>query len=657
MKKLIYTVLFVFGYLSVASAQYSPNDALLTIGNRKISSGEFERIFNKNYNVNSNEKQSVESYFNLFLKFELKVSAALDAGIDTLASFKNELKGYRNQLAKSYLTDNDLTNKLIEEAYDRTMNEVNVSHIMIKLAENPSPEDTLKAFTRITDIQKKLLAGESFEKLAEELSEDPSAKQNKGKIGFISAFRIPIYTFENAAYNTKVGGISKPIRTKFGYHIIKVNDKRISPGEVKIAHIMIAVPQGSNDNIWSTAKNKIDSIFQNLQKGQDFSQLARQYSDDRNSGNKGGELAWFGTGRMVPEFEEAAFAIKTIGEVAKPIKTSFGWHILKLLDKHEVAKFDQIKNDLKNKVLQSDRAEIINHSFVDKLRKDYTPKTNSKNLSAFYALDSTIYHNKVNLPQDKLAQPLLTIKKQIITGADFKVYLESKRYPDKKVPVKDYINQSFNTFTEVSLMQYEDEHLEQKYAEFDNLIKEYHDGILLFDIMDSKVWTKASQDTAGLEAYYNQLSNKPSWGERLDACILTCNTKESAEKAKKFISKDDKFTDDKLLKAVCDTIKGLDCMKIERKLFSKGDQHFIDSIAWKKGFTAFSIQQGKVLFAYIWGTRAAEPKQLDDIRGLITADYQNYIEDKWINQLKNNYKVEVNDKLLHQIADKYKDTH
>ena len=249
--------------LSQLSAQYSPNEIFLTIGNRKISADEFERIYSKNFSINSAEKQSVEDYYTLFLKFELKVSAALDAGLDTLKSYKQELKTYRDQLAKSYLTDNETLDKLVREAYSRMQTEVNVSHIMVVLPQKPSPSDTLKAYQKIVDIRKRLLNGESFEKLAGELSEDPSAKSNKGNLGYFSAFRM-VYSFENAAYTTKTGEISQPVRSQFGYHIIKVLGTRVSPGEIKVAHIMVAVPQDATENKWNEARDKIFRINEQI---------------------------------------------------------------------------------------------------------------------------------------------------------------------------------------------------------------------------------------------------------------------------------------------------------------------------------------------------------------------------------------------------------
>jgi len=642
---------------SVATAQ-STKDVLLTIDKRSVSAGEFERIYNKNYNINTVEKQTVNEYFDLFLKFKLKVCAALDAGLDTLSTFKNELKGYRDQLAKNYLTDTRISDSLLREAYDHTITDVNVSHILVLFPENPNAADTLASYNKIVDIQRKLQAGQSFEKLAVEFSEDPSAKMNKGNLGYFSAFRFP-YLFESCAYNTKIGEVSKILRASYGYHLIKVNDRRPSPGEVKVAHIMCAVPRNGNDSLWQQAHIKIDKLYDRVIKGEDFGKIAHELSDDHASAGQEGELSWFGTGRMVPEFETAAFALKTKGEISKPIRTAFGWHIIKLLDKRGIGSFDQLKTDYKTRIMNDERADIINTAFVNKLKKQNPYKISQSNLTAFYTLDSAVYQGKINLKKDALPKPLLTIQKTNFTGADFKSYLESSPAAAKKIPVKEYIDQSFKKFVNSSFIKYEDQNLENKYADFGNLIGEYHDGILLFDIMDRLVWSKATRDSSGLAVFYKNMKDKPVWGERLDAGFFHCKTKDIADNVKKLVSDqaNKKLTDAQIIKMVCDSAAGSDCVMIDHKLFSKTDNKQIDSIAWKPGITDLPGKDSQVSFIYVWGTRSPETKSLDDVRGLITADYQNYLEERWISDLKNKYKVIINQDLLHKIADKYKTTH
>jgi peptidyl-prolyl cis-trans isomerase SurA len=659
MKRIAFQVWLVsFCFSAVIVTAQSPNDVLLTIGKRSVTAGEFERIYNKNYNINTAEKQTVNEYFDLFLKFKLKVFAALDANLDTLSSFKKELKGYRDQLAKNYLTDTKAVDSLVREAYDHTINDVNVSHILVLFPENPNAADTLACYNKILGIQKKLQAGESFEKLAEQYSEDPSVKTNKGNLGYFSAFRFP-YLFESCAYNTKVGKVSQILRVGYGYHLIKVNDKRPSPGEVKVAHIMALVPRNSPDSIWAKARTKIDKIYERVTKGEDFGKLAKELSEDRASAGQEGELAWFGTGRMVPEFETASFALKTKGDISKPIKTAYGWHIIKLLEKRGVPSFDQVKNEYKTKIASDEREDIIVNAFVTKLKKQNPHKILTANLSPFYTADSTIYKGKVNLKKEALDKPLLIIQKTTYTGADFKKYLEANPIIAKKTSVKEYIDQSFNKFLNNTFIKFEDQNLETKYSDFGNLINEYHDGILLFDIMDRQVWSKASHDSAGLASFYQQMKDKPVWSERLDAGIFTCKTKEIADKVKKLAADptNKKLTDTQIIKSICDSTVGYDCVMIERRLFSKSDNKLIDSIAWKPGIADLPLKDGKVSFVYVWGTRAPETKNLEEVKGLITADYQNYLEEKWIGELKNKYKVVVNQDLLHKIADKYKNAH
>lgn len=647
---------FCLAFLLLPSvpAQYQPKDVLFSINKQAITAEEFERTYNKNLNVSSAEKQGVKEYFDLFLKFKLKVAAALDAGLDTLSSYKNELKGYRDQLASTYLTDNHVVDSLVQEAYNHTINDVNVSHILILFPENPVAADTLAAYKKIFEAYSKIKAGEPFEKIAEEYSQDPSVKMNKGNLGYITAFRFP-YLFESCSYNTKVGEISKPLRTRYGYHLVKVNGRRNSPGEVRVAHLMVGVPQDGNDSAWDAAQKKIQAYYGQIKNGADFDTLAKKYSDDHNSAEVGGELPWFGTGRMVPEFETAAFSLKAPGEVSEPVKTAFGWHLIKLKEKRPLPSFDLLKSDLRTKVMNDERSEIIRNCFVNKLKKRYKYNTQSENISAFLGLDSSFYKGEVKVDGASLALPVLTIQSTIFTGEDFKKFLVENPVPSAKIPIKEYVGQAFDRFVDLSLLHYEDQQLESNNMDFRNLIEEYHDGILLFDIMDRKVWSFAVQDSTGLAKFYEGMPNKPTWGERVDATIFVCKDKIVAEKVKKALSKtkDKARVNEQISKMVCDSVAGMDCVMVDYKLFSKGDNKIIDSITWKPGLTSPIRSDEKILLVQVWEVRKPEVKSIDEVRGIITADYQNYLEEKWIADLKNKYNIVINQDLLHKIANKY----
>jgi peptidyl-prolyl cis-trans isomerase SurA len=541
---------------AAAMAQYSPNKVLLSINNYKVTAEEFERIYNKNYNINAADKQSVEDYFDLFLKFRLKVDAAIDAGMDSSKAFKDEFSSYRKQLAKTYLTDNTVMDSLIKQAYYRTKNEVAVSHIMVRLPQNASPADTLKAYQKIMDIRKRLEAGEPFEKVAQRTSEDQSVSYNKGFLGYSRAFRFP-YSFECAMYSTQPGQVSMPVRTNYGYHLIKVKETRPSKGEVKVAHIMISHPRVASDSLETIAKQKIDSIYKMALDGTDFKVLAKTYSNDH--GTEDGELPWFGSGRMIPEFEDAAFAIQKKGEICAPISTSAGWHIIKLIDSRPVPSFADARNDLKSRISNDERSLLASRAFINTLKKEYNYKINNKTLANFYLSDSLLKAGKINVSEATLKATLFTINKEAYKGAAFKAYLESHPIEDKKMDTKVYIDNAFNSLTEDALLAYEDKMLEKKYPEFKNLVAEYHDGILLFNIMDKQVWSKASQDTTGLQAFYSNV--------------------------------------------------------------------------WVKG--------------------KEQPQKLEEAKGLVTSDYQNFLEEQWIGDLKKTYKIVIDKELLTKIAKKY----
>lgn len=560
--RIFLALLFFTFFCLTISAQYSPSDKLLTIDKQEVTAAEFERIFNKNYNIQPAAQQSIQDYFDMFLKFKLKVCAAVDARLDTATTFKQEFRNYRDQLARNYLTDSATTNQLIHEAYERTINEANVSHIMVRIPVNPTPADTLAAYQKIMKIRERLNAGEPFDKLATEVSDDPSAKTNHGNLGYFGAFHFP-YSFETAAFTTKTGEISTPVRTTFGFHLIKVEARRPSPGEIKVAHIMLAVPQDAPESEWKYNKSRIDSLYQRIKNGEDFGQLAENYSDDQNSAKQKGELQWFGSGVMVPEFENVAFQLKTPGQISQPVRSAAGWHILKLIDKRGIPTFDQAKASLKAKLQNNDRVAIITQTFISKLKKEYSPKSYPQNLNPFFAADSSIYKGKINISKAALALPLLTIEKENLTGENFKQYLEANPTSGSRFPVKDYIELSFKNFIDFALYNFENSRLETKYPDFGSLMKEYYEGLLLFDIMEKQIWSKASRDTSKLQEYYNNV--------------------------------------------------------------------------WVKGKN--------------------NPKKLDELKGSITADYQEYLEEKWLEELKNKYKVVINRELLHKIADKYKNTH
>lgn len=509
---------------------------IMTIGASKVPFREFKYVYNKN-NANSsdaNTEKSVREYVDLYVNFKLKVMDAEKEGLDTTNSFKKELEGYKKQLAKPYLTDKTVTEKLVKEAYDRMKEEVNASHILIKVDAKADPKDTLLAYNKAMEIRKKILAGESFEKLAKEKSDDPSAKYNDGNLGFFTSMQM-VYPFEDVAYRTAKGALSMPVRTQFGYHLIKVLDRRPSQGQITVAHIMIRANPGMPVEDSIAARKKIFDIYDKLKSGQDFSMLALEFSDHSDSKAKGGLLPPFGTGTMVPAFESASFALKDTGSYSTPFQTPFGWHIVKLKSRKLLEPFDEMKSSLESKVSKDSRSELNRSILLSRLKKENG--LNENKILVAYAIskaDSSLSKGswKYDMTDSKLDETIISIKERKATLRDFWKFAEKKQQNNSAGSPAYQMKLLLKDFTDQEVLAYEESHLIDKYEDYKMLVKEYRDGILLFTLMDQKVWTKALEDTTGLKKYHSDSKSKYNWNQRVKATIYSCNNQKTLEKLK-----------------------------------------------------------------------------------------------------------------------------
>lgn len=497
MKKYIGVVLVFF---SIAIVAQKKDKVLMTIDGEEIMISEFKRVYEKNLDAIDNEEaKDLNKNLDLFINYKLKVNEAYAIQLDTLPSYIKEMKMYRNQLATPYIQDSTYVNRLVKEAYFRTKNEIKAKHILIRTPKTPTSKDTLDAFKKITEIRNRIINGEDFEEVAESVSEDPSArtdlksgrKGNRGNLGYFSAFKM-VYPFEKAAYTTKVGEVSMPFKTRFGYHIVKVDSLRPSRGEVEVAHILIQDKSAKG-------KELIDSIYNRLENDEQFKMLARKYSDDRGSKSKGGKLRKFGSGVMVQPFDKIAFSLTKEGAYSKPFKTRFGWHIIQLIKKHPVQSFQELKGELINRIRSTDRLQLSEKAVVNKLKKTYSVKEFD---DAKSILD---LKNIRELSTDTLNATLFKINEKEIKQSDFISFIRRKRNTS--------IFDLYEEFKNEEILNYYKDNLEKTEPEFAHLLKEYEDGLLLFELMQRKIWDKASKDTLGLQNFYklrlNYYKNKP----------------------------------------------------------------------------------------------------------------------------------------------------
>jgi len=639
----LFIMMVVLSCASLNAFSQDKKATILTIDGEAVTLEEFDNIFRKNNRDSVITQTALDEYMQLFINFKLKVKEARALGLDTVAKFKTELEGYRAQLARPYLTDTDVLNELMHEGYDRLNQEIHASHILIKCEPNASPEDTLKAFNKAMDIRNQILNGSDFSIVAKDRSEDPSAKDNGGDLGYFTAFQM-VYPFEDAAYKANKGDITMPVRTRYGYHIIKIIDKRSARGEIHVAHIMIK--EKKEEGGAANAEAKATEIYQKLLAGEKFEDLSAKFSDDGSSAKKGGELPWFGTNKMVIEFEDASFALKTDGDISAPFKTSYGWHIVKGLGYKPVASYQEMEKEIKGKVSKDQRAEKTKASFVAKLKKQYNFSYNQEvaNLIAAKA-DTNVFNGTMKLKKKELKMVLCTVDGKSYKVSDFQKSITSRMRVKTKQTPAEYVLEETKMFAENSLLKYEDGKLEGKYDAFRLLMNEYREGILLFELTDQKVWTKAVKDTTGLQAYYNTNKANYMWPERAEVAIYSCANGDIANKVRMLLAEgaDNVKIANEINK---DTQLNL---QVEEGLFAKEDKEILSQVAWKAGISENINYNNQVVIVLIKNVVASTPKKLNESKGLVTSDYQTYLEEQWIKELRAKYKFTINQDVLHSI--------
>ena len=637
--------LIIFVFLLTQSFLFAQNkEVLFTIDNHPYYTDEFVRVYNKNLDlVKDDSQKDLDKYLELFLGYKLKVEKANKLGLQNSVTYQNELKSYRNQLSKNYVNDSKVTNELVQEAYNRMTKEVRASHILILVDEGASPEDTLKAFNKIKDIKNRLNAGEDFVKVAQQFSEDPSVKENNGDLGYFSAFRM-VYPFENAAFNTNVGEVSKPFRTRFGYHLVKVVDKRDNRGEVTVAHIMIVKPSTPDAQLEAKAKQTIDDIYQKIQQGEGFESLANQFSEDKSSASKGGVLQRFGSGQLSSEeFENVAFSLQNKNDISKPFQSQFGWHIVKLIDKHPVQSLADMKNELEEKVRKDERSLLITNSLAKKLRAKYPQTKDSKVLASVKKIITDDFYSQTwetPLNLKDYNKTILTINKskQVSAVAFLNFIHVQQKSKIKTKPISKLVDELFEKFIDEQVTTYYNENLENEFPEFKYVMDEYRDGLLLFDLMDREIWTKAKTDTLGLSNYFKQNIQNYQWKKRFDANIFSSTDKDVIAKAKKFLEKGKSidYIKEKLNK------DGKINIMVKSGLFEEDYDILPQYTNLSKGVSNVVTKDQYHFVVEVKEVKQAEAKKLTDCTGKAVNDYQQYLESNWVNELRKEFDVKVN---------------
>lgn len=640
MKSKILLVALALASVATVDAKKNSDPVLMTVNGKKIPLSEFQYLYNKN-NTQQSEKQSIDEYVDMFVTYKLKVADAEAAGIDTTAAFKKEFLGYRNELARPYLRDSTVYDRLVAEAYDRMKEDVDVSHIMVNRGE--SQETDAKNAAMLDSIRTAIINGADFNELALKYSIDPGVKRNQGHMGWMSANQYP-YSFEVTAYNTPVGTISPVIQTDFGHHIVKVHGRRPARGEVLVQHIL-KLTQGRAPEQAEKQKQAIDSIYGLLKNGADFDSLAIALSEDPGSARNGGKLPWFGTGRMVPEFEEASFSLDN-GQISEPFATSYGYHIVKKIDSKGVKSFDEAKEAISRSMSHDMRSAMPEKAKLDELKKEYKSTIHNSALEKVVAeinahgkLDSAVV-DKFRF--DRTA--LLSVGRKNIPVCEVmsNVPLYSVANAASGIAI---VKETANKMLDDATIEAGRDALVAKHPDYRNLVNEYRDGMLLFEVSNQNVWEKASKDKAGLEEYFKANRAKYNWDTPRFKGYIVFTPNDSVESAVKEYLKINSVTADSIT-TVMRREFGRD-VKVERVIAAKGDNAIVDAVAFGAEKPEPTTRWSNY-FAFE-GRIIALPEEAADVRGAVTTDYQSQLEKEWVASLKSKYPVTINRKVLDKL--------
>ena len=637
MKK-IFLFFTVLAWGAFAGAQ-EEDPVLMRIDGKDITRSEFEYIYNKN-NANSGvDKKSLDEYVGLFVNFKLKVAEAEEAGLDTTMAFRKEFNGYRRQLAQAYLTDASVDEANALSAYNRLKENVEAYHLLIRVQPNASESEIADAYDRAELARQRALAGEDFETLAREVSEDPSVSNNGGYLGYFTAMQM-IRPFEDAAYALQPGEVSEPVRTDFGFHVIKVTGRRPDIGRVLAAHIFKRVPQDATPEQEQQAKAKIDSIYNVLKAGGDFAEMAKAESDDKATGIRGGALPWFGVHQTMKEFEDVAFSLGK-DEISKPFRTAAGYHIVKVSDRAQLEPFEEKKEEIMRRLTRMGEGNKGVEALVARLKQEYGFRLDTAGMASA--------KTTLECLGEIAGDSTVSVKPQAVGNL---FVLAGKEYPaqgfvDWAENKSGQIDRLLEQYVSNQVLMYEDSRLEEKYPDFGHLMQEYRDGILLFEISNQKVWDKASKDEDGLARYYEDNKRDYAWNTpKFKGIVLHCVDSKTLKNAKKALKKQ-KWPEEEWSGKLHETFNNDSVSVVQAsklRLFVEGDDPYVDKLVFKEG--SFEPMEGFPVTGVYGKLLKKGPESYKDVRGPVTADYQNYLEEEWVKTLRSKYKVEIDEEVL-----------
>ncbi len=643
-----FVIIFLF-FCNTILVQSQSDKVLLTINGDPIYKREFERLYNKHIEESLNETKSPKEFLELFIDLKLKVKEAKALRFDTTTQFLHELNNYRKQLVIPYLFDKKEKTRLAKEAYERLKTEIHIKLILVRVDTYASAADSLIAYRKAMNIRRNIMSGVDFETVARRTSDDPSVSKNGGDWWYVSVFRLP-YTLENYIYQAEKGTLSMPIRTENGYYIVRIMDKRPARGELKVAHIMISLPSNADSLQQYQAKQRIDTAYTKLRLGESFEELVKQYSNDKSTCENKGELPWLRTGYSAREFEKQAFALKNKGDFTKVFRTSWGWHIVRLIDRKAIYPYENIKQKLYSLVENDSRILISKHKTVNKLKKTYNYEDYRKLTEFYFVVDTTIFDGKWNIEKaNDIDEVMFLLAGKSYTQQDFAAFLEQNQIRSRRMPIDIFVNQKYRNFVSERILAEEERHIETKNEEFRYLMQEFYDGILLFAIVDQQIWSKAENDSVGQYNHYKSFSDRflniPSY----ELAVFSYSDETALKELRKILKK--KNLSPKEVEAKINKKKPNRCKLIEDGVFDTNSdlvQKNLTNIKKTQKKEIIELKTDKKLI-FVANIFSPSPLPYQEVKWLVLADYQVELERKWNMKLRKKYDIKINKSVLSEI--------
>ena len=652
MKKII-LVCALFSFVFTTHSQ-SQKDVILTIENTPVYKQEFLRVYKKNLDlVKDASQKSVDGYLDLFVDYKLKVQEAYAQKLDQGKAYKKEFEKYRAQLSRNYLFEQKIEEDMAREAYERSKEQINAQHVLIMVGYDALPQDTLQAYNKAAQVMQKAKNGEDFTDLVLQYSEEPNTKEQNGNLGYFSAFSM-LYPFENAAYNTKVGAISDITRTSYGYHVIKVLDRRPTGNEITVSHIMVS---NKNKDPKFDPQVRINELYQLLNQGQKFEDLAKQFSEDKNSGVSGGKLKPFTRGKLrAPKFETAAFKLTTPGDISMPVSSAFGWHIIRLEAISESKTFEQQRDRLLAQGNRGERLLAVTSEIRSKIKDKYG-YTNDASYASFFNqfVDKEIFNRRwsydsLNPTLDKV---IFTIGSTRFYYRDFAAHLavrQKRPVPTTVKTLESCVRYMYDDFETVVLQEYFIDKLEEENLDYAAVISEYRDGLLIFDVMEKNIWNAAKTDTLALQNFYQKNKATYLWQDRVDATILTSNEKAALEESKGLL---EQGKTPQQVKELLNSDASLRVL-LSKGMFENGDKQLPDNFEFVAGVSKIYKGQDGYTLVQVDQVLPSGEKSFDQVRGTVMSQYQQQLEASWMQSLREKYPVVIHKKTLKKIKKELK---